>query len=86
VLVSDTTLAIELPGNDDLGVRRTTASRRLDAALSDDEDSWPPQVTALVVGAGRDPELDRLIEFLTTTMASISKPSPSRCLASPTAR
>jgi hypothetical protein len=42
------------------------ASRRLDDAFSDDEDSWPPQVTALVVGTDRDPGLDRLIEFLAT--------------------
>ena len=42
------------------------ASRRLDAALSDYRDSWPPEVAALVVGTDRDPGLDRLIEFLAT--------------------
>lgn len=42
------------------------ASRRLDTALSDCHDSWPPEVTALVVGTDRDPGLDRMIDFLAT--------------------
>lgn len=39
------------------------ASRRLDAALPDDDDSSPPKVAALVVGTNRDPGFERMIEF-----------------------
>src|SRR5262249_46264998 len=43
------------------------ASKRLEAALpAAADDSSPPRVAALVVGTGRDPGLERLIQFLAT--------------------